>query len=373
MATATPPMSAAQQAAAAKQQDAMLAANLIANATEYYTKGSPVTAALGSQINLPMPNSGIMVGVDLHITIPCTVGSSAAMTANAIGAYGFIKNLQSTDWYGNMRHNTSGSRMHSLVGYHLGRPYNQIASSLEDSGGLSLYDLPTAESSTTPINFTLHVPLVKPGSLEGALLTQTSNGTCFINLTTLSATAAVSSSNPDAPYSAGTATLGDITVQPYWRFLMPATFAPNLLPVLSLSTAYALQDVFSAQNLTVGQQNLMNFPAARIIHGQILDFVNGDQRNFGTDVSQLQIIVNGATPVQTFGPTEKLIQQRNRLGADDVPGRYYFGYGRSPINTQVYGSYQNVLTPSSVNSGAYEVLSSEMTYPMGVPLPGLAV
>ena len=372
MATATPQMTAAQNAIAAKAQDNALAANLIANATEYYTKGSSQTAPLGQPINLAMPNSGIMVGCDLHCTLSVDNTGSAAATANPIGAYGIIKNLQSTDWYGNTRHNTSGSRLHSLVGYQLGRPYNQIAASLEAGVGLSLYDLPTAEGEGT-IYFVLHVPLVKPGSLEGALLTQTSNGTCFINLTTLAASAMVSSTNPDAPYSSGTFTFGNITVQPYWRFLMPATFDAKYLPVLSLSTAYAVQDVFSQNNLTANSQNLMNFPAARKVYGQLLDFVNGDQRNFGTDINELQIIVNGATPVQTFGPTEKLIQQRNRLGADDIPGRYYFGYGRMPINTEIFGSYQMALNPNLVNSEAYQVLSSEMTYPMGVPLPGLAV
>ncbi len=365
------PMTQAQQAAMAEQQDAMLTNLLIAQSTEYYIKGVPVQGSLGSTLNLPMPNSGIMVGCDLHVTFSYDNTGTSAATANPIGAQGFISNIQTSDWYGNTRHNTSGSRLNSFVSYMLGRPYNRIASSLSEDTADLLYDLPTATGTST-VDFTLHVPFVKSGSLKGAFLTQTSNGTCFVNVSTLSATAAVSSTNPHAPYSAGTITFGTVTIQPYWRFLMPANFSAQNLPILSLSTAYAIQDVRSQANLTVGASNLMNFPAARIIHSQILDFINGDQTNFGSDITSLQIIVNGATPVQTFGPTEKLIHQRNRLGADDIPGRYYFGYGNMPINTQIFGSYQMELVPNKVNTGAYEVLSSEMTYPMGVPLPGLA-
>ena len=352
------------------QMNAAQTAALLATGTEYFIKGTPVSTALGEQINLPMPNAGIMIGCDLRVSLPIDV--TAAMTANSIGGLGTITNVQTSDWYGNTRHNTSASRLDSFVSYQLGRLYNHPPASLKNAGAGDLDSLPTATGKGT-ISFQLHVPFVRDGSLDGALLTQTSNGTCFVTLQTLADSAMVSSTNPDAPYSAGTATFSDITVTPYWRYIMPVNFDVAQLPILSLSTAFAIQDQISQSNLVANQQNLMNFAAARKIYALMIDFINGDERNFGSDVSELQIIVNGATPVQTYSANAKLVQQRNRLGADDLAGRYYFGFGAMPINTMVFGSYQTALTPSVVNSGAKQVLTQKMTYAMGQPLPGLAV
>jgi len=351
-------------------QDAQLAMNLLQTATRYYSRGQSANAPLGQQITLSMPTAGIMTGVDLHIT--CLLDITATATGNPVGAAGLITGLTTTDWYGNTRTNTSGSRMQSINGYHQGRPYNKVPTSFsQDTAGL-LYDLPTAISASGSIDFWLHVPFAAaPNSLVGALLTQTSNGTCQVNLQTIANL--VSSTNPLAPYSAGTLTAGNVYVTPYWSFLMPVSFAPTMLPTISLSTAYSLQDIQTPQNLSVGVDNLTNFPAARVIHSQLLDYVNGSQMNFGSDLNNLAIIINGATPIRFWDPAAKLVHQRNLLGADDIPGRYYFPYTSDPINTQVFGSYQIQVNPSLVNSGAALVATSEMTYAMGVPLPGLSV
>ncbi len=368
MATAMTP---AQQQAMAIQQDAMLTAALIQNSTEYYVKQAPVTvSALGEQINLTMPNAGIMLSMDLHVQVHMNITATA--TANPIGAAGVVTNLQTFDWYGNVRHNVSASRLQSLIGYRQGRPYNDVPTSFNrDTAGLE-YNLPTAIANNVNLNFQLHVPIAQGGgSLVGALLTQTSNGSVNVALQTIQAL--VSSTNPHAPYSAGTIVVNSVTVTPYYRYLMPLSFAPQALPILSLSTAYSIQEIRSPENLTAGAQNLTNFPAARVVHSQLLDFVNGSSANFGSDLSQLDIIINGATPLKTWTPRAKLIEQRNILGADDIPGRYYFPYRSRPVNTATFGSYQIQVTPSTVNSGAYLIVASEMTYPMGNSLPGLTV
>ncbi len=351
-------------------QDAQLAVNILQTATRYYSRGQSANAPLGQLITLSMPTAGIMTGVDLHIT--CELNITAAATANPVGAAGLITNVSTTDWYGNTRTNTSASRLQSLNGYHQGRPYNSVPTSFNRDTANLLYDLPTAVNSSATIDFWLHVPFAaSPSSLVGALLTQTSNGTCQVNLQTI--TNLVSASNPLAPYSAGTMTAGNVYVTPYWSFLMPVSFAPETLPTISLSTAYSIQDIQTPQNLSVGVDNLTNFPAARVIHSQLLDFINGSAMNFGSDLNNLAIIINGATPVRFWDPAAKLVHQRNLLGADDIPGRYYFPYTADPINTQVFGSYQIQVNPSVVNSGASLVVASEMTYAMGVPLPGLSV
>jgi hypothetical protein len=352
------------------QQDAMLAAMLIQNSTEYYVKQSPVTASsLGQALNITLPNSGIMLSCDLQVQVAIDITSAA--TANPIGAAGVITNISTYDWYGNVRSNVSASRLQSLNAYRQGRPYNQVPTGFsEDTAGL-LYSLPTSVGNAT-IDFEIHVPFAQGGgSLAGALLTQTSNGSCSINLQTISAL--VSATNPHAPYSAGTITVSGVTITPTFRYLMPVSFAGNTLPLLSLSTAYSIQEIRSPENLSVGAQNFTNFPAARTVYSQILDYVNGSSVNFGSDLTSLAVMINGATPLKFWAPRDKLIEQRNLLGADDIPGRYYFPYRSRPINTNTFGSYQLQVVPSTVNSGAFLVAASEMTYPMGVPLPGRSV
>lgn len=364
---AQPQMTQAQLIA----QDQQLTAMLIANSTEYYTRMPSVqVTSLSSPINIPVPNSGIMLSVDLHVS--ATLNITATATGNPIGAAGLIQNIQTLDWYGNVRTNVSASRLQSLNAYRQGRPYDAVPTGFSYDTANLLYTLPTAINSAANLNFQIHLPFAQGGgSLAGAMLTQTSNGSCSIVLQPVAAL--VSATNPQAPYSAGTIALTNITVTPYFRYLMPLSFAPQTLPLLSLSTAYSVQEIQTPQNLTVGTQNFTNFPAARTIWSQILDYVNGSQMNFGSDITSLSIIVNGATPVKYWTPRSKLIEQRNLLGADDIPGRYYFPYRSRPINTATFGSYQLEVTPSVVNSGASLICASEMTYPMGVPLPGLSV
>ncbi len=352
------------------QQDAMLSQMLIANSTEYYVRQSPVVATgLGQALNIPLPNAGIMLSCDLQIQV--AVNITAAATANPIGAAGVITNVSTYDWYGNVRTNVSASRLQSRNAYYQGRPYNQVPTGFSQDSANLLYKLPTAVGADT-IDFELHIPFAQGrGSLAGALLTQTSNGSCSINLQTIAAL--VSATNPHAPYSAGTMTVSSITVTPTFRYLMPTTFAPNTLPLLSLSTAFSIQEIRSPENLTVGAQNLTNFPAARTVYNQVLDYVNGSQANFGSDITSLATLINGATPLKFWTARDKLIEQRNLLGADDIPGRYFFNFGSRPVNTNTFGSYQLQVVPSVVNSGAFLVVASEMTYPMGVPLPGLSV
>lgn len=367
MATAAPQMTQAQMIA----QDQMLAQQLIANSTEYYTQQAPITSANlpSSPISLSLPNSGIMLSCDIDVSIEVDI--TVAATANPVGAYGAVQNITTYDWYGNARTSVSGSRLTSLNQYRQGRPYDRVPSGFSYDTANLLYSLPTATGNGT-INFKLHVPFAQGGgSLAGALLTQTSNGSCSISLQFLQSL--VSATNPLAPYSAGTLTVTGVTITPTYRYLMPVTFAPQTLPLLSLSTAYSVQEIVTPQNLSVGQQNLTNFPAARTVFSQIADYVNGSQANFGSDLSSMAIIVNGATPVKQWTPSLKLIEQRNLLGADDIPGRYYFGFRSRPINTNTFGSYQLQFIPSVVNSGAFLTVASEMTYPMGVPLPGLSV
>lgn len=360
----TTTLTAAQTAAQQQAANAQLSAALLATATQYYIKQATQTVALGDSITIAMPNAGIMVGIDLDIS--ATLDITAAMTASPVGAAGLVKNITTTDWYGNSRHNVNGTMLQGFNSYMQGHPYNRAAKSLELDA--DLYQLPTAVASAAPLKYSVRIPLVQPGTLNGALLTQTSNGTC--NLTIQTASALVG--GPDFPYTAGTATIGSISVTPYFRFLMPVNFSANQLPLISLSTAYAIQNV-SIQNLVVGTNQQQNFPAARTILAQMLDFVNGSERNYGTDLNELSIIVNGATPLKQWSAYRKLVEQRNWLNADDIAGRYYFDYRRSPVNTQTFGSYQIQINPSTVNSGAYCNFASEMVYPMGVPLPGLAV
>jgi hypothetical protein len=359
-------LTAAQLSAQQMAANNALAANLLATATGYYVRQPSVSVALGQAVTIPMPNSGIMVGIDLDISTELDI--TAAMTPSPVGAYGLISNVTTTDWYGNTRHNVSATIMNGFNSYIQGRPYNRIASSLNNDTADLLYNLPTAVASSAELKFSLRVPLVQPGTLNGALLTQTSNGTCSITLQTAQALVG----GPDAPYTAGTATAGNITITPYFRFLMPTSFEAKDLPLLSLSTAYSINNV-QIQNLVVGTNQQQNFPPARTILAQILDYVNGSERNFGSDLNSLSIIVNGATPLKQWSPQRKLTEQRNWLGADDIPGRYYFDYRRQPIDTQVFGSYAMQVNPSLVNTGAHINFASEMVYPMGVPLPGLAV
>jgi hypothetical protein len=293
------------------------------------------------------------------------------MTANPIGAYGAVSGVQTYDWYGNARSNVSASRLTSLNQYRQGRPYDAVPSGFSHDTANLLYSLPTA-TGVGKVNFKIHIPFAQGGgSLAGALLTQTSNGSCSVSLSFLQSL--VSATNPHAPYSAGTLSVTAVKITPTYRYLMPVTFAPTTLPLLSLSTAYSVQEIITPQTLTAGQQNLTNFPAARTVFSQVADFVNGSQANFGSDLNSIAIIVNGATPVKQWTPSLKLIEQRNLLGADDIPGRYYIGFRSRPVNTNLFGSYQLQFIPNLVNSGAFLAVASEMTYPMGVPLPGLSV
>lgn len=371
-------MSTSNQAAQALMaQQKAVQANLnarmlmLSQGDRYFVQQPPVSGALGTQLQLPIPRVGIMMGVMLDVTV--TPNITAAATASPLGPYTLINKVTLADWYGNTRHNTAAYTLNALNAIRAFRPYNRIASSLNNDTNTFLYEFPTAVGSTAPIRFTLWVPIAYDRyDSKGALIMQTATGNATLTLTL--ANALVGNDPTLFPYTAGTASAGNVTVTPYYDYIMPPSLAPADLPQLDLATVYAVQDQpQDSTNIVVGTNKFINYPPQRNVYSAFLTYNNGNTLNFGSDVTLFETLINGVTPLKQWSPRAKLIEQRNMIGADFPPGLYYFDSRHRPIDTNLYGNFQLIMNPSAVSAGAYINTSFEMTYPLGAPLPGLAV
>jgi hypothetical protein len=173
----------------------------------------------------------------------------------------------------------------------------------------------------------------------------------------------------DHPFT-GDYTLTNGTVQIVQRYLQPQNAAAPL-PAMDLSTVYELSgNQPTSDNIAVGAPKFIDIPNARTVHGVYLAFANGAY-NYGSDLTSLKVRASGNTYLNTDPLDVWLMDQRNLLGSDFLPGRYFSDYSRTPITTNYVGQFQIELIPSSVGSNPSVNPMFESTYMVGTQLPGM--
>ena len=150
-------------------------------------------------------------------------------------------------------------------------------------------------------------------------------------------------------------------------------FNPAALPMVDLSTIYALEGNYNDNsNIAGGQPKYLNWPNNRAILSALHIFDNGGAGVLnGADVSKFTLLVNANTNVRELSPSMIRRQMRYMLGADLPSGVYYMGARAQPISTQIYGNVQTKIDIVTANANPYLLSLYESFYMAGTPLPGI--
>lgn len=368
-------VSAAQNAAQMNNYNSQL---LRATGLYMTRKLSPVTAALGAQVKVPLERTGIVTGVLLEITVPVNI--TAAATASAFGPYNMAQSLSYTDFAGLKRVNTQGYLLHTLnqfKGHKIGGNavnYSNLPNS-EKALNTNILNVPTAVS-TANLKFFLYVPLAYDPrqDLRGSVLAQAIYGEHYITIQL--PTALVGADPLLFPYTAGTVALQagtGVTIQAYMNYIMPQSGTSNL-PLIDLSTIYAVEgNMQDSSNITAGADKYLNWPNNRAILSATHVFnqaAAGGTLN-ETDINSVTLLGNSNTNIKELTPAALRFEMRYMLGTDMASGVYYIPSRSQPITTQLYGNVQTKFNVATAGANSYFVSQYESTYLSGTPLPGV--
>ncbi len=360
-------MTNAQPSAAQLLQQNMGARNMLLQTGVRMVKPmQAATGALGNQIIIPLDRSGILTAVELHVS--CTLNITAAMTASPFGPHNLIKNVAYTDFAGVNRSILPGVMLYAMDSIRQNKLFNNPATNLTNAAS-NLFLNPTAINAAAPMFFILRLPIAYDKmDLTGAVLAQTAVGQHYITINL--ANTLVNADGWLSPYTAGTATVGNVSVTAYMEYIQPQSLAG--LPVLDLSTIYGFEGNYTtSDNLAVGQQKYINYPNMRSVLSALIAYDNGAVFNPGTDITEFDIVANSNVNILQCGPKYLLNKMREGLNGDLPAAMYYFGHRLNPINTTLYGNVQIAINPSSVGANSYVPYMFEVKYPSGQPLPGI--
>lgn len=330
----------------------------------------------GNKISQKLENLGILTSLGLLVSMTVT-NNAASGGAALVPSVGFPYNLISRytlrDYANLTRVQASGLQLWLRNSIHRGR--TAYGSDTLDEGKVSsTFAYPTslaqgaiAAASSATVQFYMKLP-VSVGDMNtvGAMLMQAITGQVFAELEIAANDA---TGGFDKPFT-GNYSITNVSAQFIQSYLQPQ--GPNpILPYRDLSTVYELNgNQPDTTGMAVGLPKFLNFPDARIVHGMYLIFANGGY-NYGSDLTSLKVRASGNTYLRTEPPIEWIMELRDMIGRDLMPGFYFFSSSRVPVITNLLGQVQIELVPSTVNTGAYTDIMSESTYQVNTPLPGL--
>jgi hypothetical protein len=367
-----------QQSLTNPAANAQARVNFLSSALRQTLALSPDTGIAGGTTSRKLlENVGVITSLDLLVSVTVTnnAASGGAALVPSVGfPYNILSKIVLTDYNNTNRVNLTGVQLMQRNAVHRSRIPYAANSPAEGgmSGGQQAYPTSVATGSvaaaaSATVQFSVRVPVaIGETNTIGALLMQAITGQVYLN-TSLAANSATG--GYDQPFT-GDFSISNGSIQVVQNYLQPQGAAPDL-PAMDLSTIYELNgSQQDSSNIAVGLPKYINAPNARIVHGMYLTFYNG-ALNYGSDLQSMKVRASGNTDLLTDPPQLWFNRLREHLGADLMPGFYWFNTSRVPILTNYLGQVQMVLTPSSVGTNPYIDVMSENTYTSGTPLPGI--
>ena len=337
---------------------------------------SPNTGNVGgTTVRQLLENVGILQSLDVVLSMTVTNNSStAALVTSDAFPYNLIQKITFTDYNRVDRVVLTGEELwmrNCFRGGKISYAGNSFSEGIPNGGTFAFPSSATQGNIAASGNATLSLYFRIPVAMSqlttmGAILMQGITGQAYCNVTLASNS---STGGYNYPFT-GNYSITNGSVQITQNYLQPQN-AAQPLPAMDLSTVYELLgDQPTSDNIAVGQPKYINLPNARTVHGVYLTFANGAY-NYGSDLTSLKVRASGNTYLDTNPVNVWLMRQREALGADFLPGRYFVDYSRTPITTNYLGQFQVELIPSSVGSNPSVNPVFESTYMVGTQLPGV--
>ena len=371
-----------------QMQNAMARGNLLENGISMIKRLQPQRCKVGESVRIPLQRMGIMTGVMLHISTTFNAAATPLIKSSQFGPHNLINNVMYTDFAGTNRIKTTGHQLWAMQCFKQGDIISGSPAQYVTPGSLdynyhsndNVFNAGSySDEGTHKLSFGLYVPMAyDPASdLTGAVLTQTTVGEHYI---TVDIAKSLVGNEWTSPFTAGIVNGSpDITIEPYQYYIQPQNTSVYNLPLIDLSTIYAIEGGYQTQaNIQAGSSTFINLPNNRSILSTYVSFENGGVFNKNeSDVSLVTTIANSNTNFREQSP--RLIREtmRNIINADMPSSCYYLGSRRQPILTQLYASVQNkfdiISTGNPANGPTQFITQYESQYPSGSPLPGIVM
>jgi hypothetical protein len=326
--------------------------------------GSP-----GETTRVKLFNVGVMTKVRLLITANVTIGT-AVTTASPKAPFNMIQNIRFQDFEGTERVNLSGYQLWVLNSARARSPAFKNNESGTNRSGLPL--VPTSVA-TNNIQFYIEVPLAFDAErdLRGAILAQTAVGEQYLNITWNNLFHA--DGNDDAVYNGGstsTVAVNSITCDLWQDYMIPQQIGGQMpLPLADLLTVYELNGNFRlTDNLSNGQERLINYPNVRSVIGAYINWQNNGV--MADSISRVRLVANGNNVLHEEDLQTQLSTQREWCNSDLPIGTFFKLHRSRPIETAMYGNVQLGLTMSAAPTGNFYLEQMfESFYAKGSALP----
>jgi hypothetical protein len=357
------------------QANAMATAALLQNGIRIVRPLPPVSVTPGSYEVIKLDRFGVFTGVRIQVSVTLNNRNSSAekLTPSPFAPYNVFTRVVYHDFDGNDRINSAPFFVYAVESFKQRTLGPRIPSSLNNLP--SLLSVPTSipAGGSATLEYEQHIPISYSGSdFTGAVLAQVSSGQHQLEFNV----GQIFGNDPWTSTYVGAlpsgVTIGSITVTVYQEVVQPQNY--NQLPLLSMGIAYGINgNLTDSTNLVQGQTKHINYANARKILSLGVAYDNGNTFNNGSDITEFELLSNSSLYILKCNPQYLQQRMREHLAGDMPNGFYYFGSRAQPIDTSIYGNFQVGMKPSVVNSGAYLAYYFESLYPLGAPLPGIAV
>lgn len=330
------------------------------------------SAPEGKTTRIKLQNTGILTKLGLVVTANVTIATDA-LGASPKSPWNVIKQIKMTDFQGTDRVNCSGLQLWTLNSVR--RKYPAFLNNGDLSDVSSMPVVPTDTGAGKEIKFYIEVPFAfSEVDLRGAILAQTGAGEQYLTITWNEDF--LQDGNDNGVYnsdgSSGTCTVNSIAVQVVQHYLMPQQISGQTpYPMLDLLTVYEINgNRLIADNLTNGQERLLDYPNNRAIMGVYANYMNNNAMS--NAIGQFRTIVNGNNVLTDLTNDQQLMMQRGWLsGADLKTGVFFFLHRGRVIETAQYGNVQVGLTPNASTTSPTLELMFESMYAKGATLQGI--
>lgn len=369
-------MQANAQAQGAPQMSARDLNNLarsaiLTNAVDMWNQiaqASLASGIVGTQVNVPIRNVGLIKRFLLKITGSFAQGAAETQTLTKLGLANVISNFTFTDLSNQQRINTAGAQLHYLASARRQAVFGAAFTNDTPTGMGSNFTIIKAPSSVTTIQtWSMYYELpISYGDydLRGGIFANVVNATMQLQFTFNPNFSVASTADPTlAVYQSSTAQQGVVSLVTwtlYQNYLDQLPVDPKtgrtVLPLQDLSTAYVLNSTAAAA-VVASQDNPYPYANFRNFMSTFAVYDNNGTLNTGSDINYFAIQAANYTNLIKIDPqTAVLIYQREILGDDFPAGMYYFDHRRKPISTIQYGNMQLIINPSSAPAGTQVLL-----------------
>lgn len=367
----------------AAQQNALARQYLAAKALDVRQKIFTQTFAnpASQSISISPRNVGLLKGFWVEVAATYQNNdNAAAITPTDWGAANMFQLVQFTDYTNYIRVQTEGKHLGMLNTARHRRPYFDTVISPGNAAGTaattgfsnpqtmgpnwSIFQTPAsiAHGATGIVKWVMYVPLAYSSEdLRGSVYAGVVNATAQLVLQFNQFPGVVSGDSTNAVFTGSASvvcTSATVTVTQHYLDQIPVVNGQPFLPGMDINTVYEIKSSY-----LTGMANGIDFPIPftnfRDFMSEFLIYNDGTSTNggrpplTGTQADNMNYIglqtANLYYPIQT-SPRLQAGLYRDIVGADLMPGCYYFSFRKRPISTTQYGNQQLVINPNNLGS-----------------------